>query len=59
VGEYLTDQLMLPLALAGQGEFVSTGLSRHAETHLALIREFLNVRVETQRCDGGVRVRFG
>ncbi len=44
-GEYLTDQLMLPLAIAGGGSFSSTGLSRHATTHLDLIRRFLDVKV--------------
>lgn len=44
-GEYLTDQLMLPLAIAGGGSFTSTGLSRHATTHLDLIRQFLDVEV--------------
>lgn len=41
VGEYLTDQLMLPLAVAGRGAFRCNGLSRHAQTHLELIRSFL------------------
>lgn len=45
-GEYLTDQLMLPLAIAGGGSFTSTGLSRHATTHVGLISRFLDVRVK-------------
>jgi len=58
-GEYLTDQLILPLALAGGGAFVSTGLSRHSETHLELVRQFLDVSVETEkREDGSVGIRF-
>lgn len=45
IGEYLTDQLMLPMAIAGAGAFRSTGLSRHATTHMELIRQFLDVDV--------------
>lgn len=60
VGEHLTDQLMLPLAVAGRGSFRSTGLSRHATTHLELIRMFLDVPIDTRRLESGdVLVRFG
>jgi len=58
VGEYLTDQLMLPLAIAGSGSFASTGLSRHAETHLALIREFLSVPVRSEQQKTGTVIGF-
>lgn len=53
VGEYLTDQLMLPMAVAGSGSFRSTGLSLHAQTHVELIHRFLDVRIETEKHDGG------
>ncbi len=49
IGEHLTDQLILPMALAKSGTFRSTGLSRHAETHIELIGKFLDVRIETKR----------
>ena len=49
IGEHLTDQLMLPMALAKSGSFRSTGLSRHAETHIELIGKFLDVRIDTER----------
>ncbi|MCX5660683.1 MAG: RNA 3'-terminal phosphate cyclase [Planctomycetota bacterium] len=48
VGEYLTDQILLPLALAGAGTFRSVGLSRHATTHMDLIAKFLGARVTTK-----------
>lgn len=51
VGEYLTDQLMLPMAVAGAGSFASTGLSRHAETHIELIRRFLEVQIDVRRIE--------
>ncbi len=41
-GEYLTDQLILPMAVARAGGFRSTGLSRHATTHVELIGLFLD-----------------
>lgn len=56
VGEHLTDQLMLPLAISAMsgrggsnsgGAYRSTGLSRHATTHIELIRRFLGVSVKT------------
>ncbi|MBL8151104.1 MAG: RNA 3'-terminal phosphate cyclase [Blastocatellia bacterium] len=43
VGEYLTDQLLVPLAIAGEGSFVSIGLSRHSTTNIEIIKKFLGV----------------
>ena len=47
-GEYLTDQLMLPIALAGKGSFTATKLSRHARTNQEVISRFLPVRFEVE-----------
>jgi RNA 3'-terminal phosphate cyclase (ATP) len=59
VGEYLTDQLMLPLAIAGCGSFLSTGLSLHSQTHVALIGKFLGSAVVTcEKADDGTLMRF-
>jgi RNA 3'-terminal phosphate cyclase (ATP) len=41
VGDYLADQLMLPMALAGGGRFRTTELSLHATTNLSTIAAFL------------------
>ena len=49
VGEYLTDQLLVPLALAGGGAFRTLGLSRHAKTNIEVIKEFLDVEFEVDR----------
>jgi RNA 3'-terminal phosphate cyclase (ATP) len=49
VGEHLADQLLLPLALAGSGAFVSLPLSRHATTQIELIPRFLGVRIDVER----------
>jgi RNA 3'-terminal phosphate cyclase (ATP) len=48
VGEYLADQLLLPLALAGAGGFHATGLSRHARTNIDVIQKFLPIEFETK-----------
>jgi RNA 3'-terminal phosphate cyclase (ATP) len=45
VGEYLADQLLLPLALAGAGSFRTAVLSSHLQTNLDVIERFLPVRI--------------
>jgi RNA 3'-terminal phosphate cyclase (ATP) len=49
VGEYLADQLLIPLALAGSGAFRTPALSPHAETNIAVIQAFLDVEFEIDR----------
>jgi RNA 3'-terminal phosphate cyclase (ATP) len=56
-GEYLTDQLMLPMALAGGGSFTATKLSRHATTNRDVISMFLPVRFDVEQAEGCCRVR--
>ncbi len=46
VDEYLTDQLLLPLALAGGGEFTARTISQHAQTQACLIEQFLLVEIK-------------
>lgn len=45
VDEHLTDQLLLPLALAGGGEFSARVISQHTETQAWLIEQFLPVKI--------------
>ncbi len=64
VAEHLTDQLMLPMALAAmQGQksaFRTRGLTPHATTHLDLIRQFLRVEIRVvQEAPKSVRVEIG
>jgi RNA 3'-terminal phosphate cyclase (ATP) len=60
VGEYLADQLMLPLALAGRGAFRALGLSRHAQTNMEVIQQFLPIRFEVKTAEeGGMVVSVG
>ncbi len=55
-GEHLTDQLLLPLGLAGAGSFTAEKINMHARTNMAVISEFLPVRFETSQEDHFTRV---
>jgi RNA 3'-terminal phosphate cyclase (ATP) len=50
--EYLGDQMMLPLALAGGGGFTVEEVSLHARTNAEVIERFLPVRFKFDRRDG-------
>lgn len=45
VGENLADQLLLPLALAGGGSFLTHSPTRHTKTNIEVIARFLPVRI--------------
>lgn len=51
VDEYLTDQLLLPLALSGGGEFSARMISGHTETQAWLIEQFLPVQIRFDTID--------
>jgi RNA 3'-terminal phosphate cyclase (ATP) len=57
-GEYLTDQLLLPLALAGGGSFTATKLSRHARTNQEVITKFLPIDFATEKAADHCVVRL-
>ncbi|MFO1434172.1 MAG: RNA 3'-terminal phosphate cyclase [Candidatus Competibacteraceae bacterium] len=60
VGEQLADQLLLPLALAGAGEFLTLRPSRHTLTNQAVIQQCLPVSFENEALTENVwRVRVG
>jgi RNA 3'-terminal phosphate cyclase (ATP) len=46
VEAHLTDQLLVPLALAGGGSFVTERVTTHARTCLAVIEQFMAIRTE-------------
>ena len=50
--EYLADQMMLPLALAGGGGFTLDEVSMHARTNAQVIETFLPVRFTFDKQDG-------
>ena len=51
VDEHLTDQLLLPLALSGGGEFTARIISQHTETQAWLIEQFLPVDIKFETID--------
>lgn len=55
-GEHLTDQILLPLALAGEGSFTAQKINLHARTNMAVISEFLPVRFDLREEEGLVSV---
>ena len=64
VGEFLADQLLLPMALAawqgrGASEFFTGPISLHTTTNAGIIFEFLGVETRFMREKGRVRVRVG
>jgi RNA 3'-terminal phosphate cyclase (ATP) len=58
-GEHLADQLLLPLALAGAGEFTAVALDGHATTNMEVIGKFLPVRFVVENRASHVRVAVG
>jgi RNA 3'-terminal phosphate cyclase (ATP) len=52
VGEHLADQLLLPIALAGGGRYLTGPLSLHARTNVETIRKFLEVAIGTEAAEG-------
>ncbi|TSJ88121.1 RNA 3'-terminal phosphate cyclase [Chitinimonas sp. BJB300] len=51
VGEYLADQLLLPMALAGSGSFTATVASSHLQTNIKVIKQFLPVDIQLSQTD--------
>lgn len=56
VDEHLADQLLLPMALAGTGAFITNTLSSHLQTNREVIEKFLEIEFRTAEVDGGVLV---
>ena len=51
VGQHLADQLMLPLALAGGGSYITGPLSEHSRTNVDTIGKFLPVAFDVREID--------
>ena len=56
VGPHLADQLLLPMALAGEGEFLTMPVTQHFESHVEIIGKFLSRRVTTKHMESLVHV---
>jgi RNA 3'-terminal phosphate cyclase len=52
-------QLLLPMALAGGGEFTTMPVTQHFESHVAIIGKFLEQKVSMESVGDLVRVRLG
>ncbi len=53
----MTDQLLLPMALAGAGSFTALKMNLHAQTNVEVIAKFLEVRFEVVQREGFWEVR--
>ncbi|MCI0507167.1 MAG: hypothetical protein L0Z73_13805 [Gammaproteobacteria bacterium] len=51
VDKHLADQLLLPMALAGGGEFVTTTPTQHTLTNIAVIEKFTDQRFNVKQLD--------
>ena len=51
VDEYLTDQLLLPLAFGKGGEFTAQVLSKHTKTQAEMIQKFLDCEISFKEVD--------
>lgn len=54
VGEHLADQLLIPLALARGGSYLTGPPSLHTTTNVEVVRKFLPVEIEVGRVGGEV-----
>ncbi len=54
VGEYLADQLLLPMGLAGGGRLRTFAPSGHSRTQLAMVGELLGLKTRSQDLGEGV-----
>lgn len=49
VGQHLADQLLLPLALAGGGEFLTLAPASHTTTNIAVIEQFMGIAITPEQ----------
>jgi RNA 3'-terminal phosphate cyclase (ATP) len=60
IGEYLADQLLLPMALAGGGSFTTLPPSRHTTTNIEVIQKFLDIPITCEQTTNRVwRIEVG
>jgi RNA 3'-terminal phosphate cyclase (ATP) len=56
VGEYLADQLLIPLALCSGGNFATTRVSLHTQTNIEVIRKFLDIDIRVAESTHGATI---
>ncbi len=49
VGPYLADQLLVPMTLAGSGLFITSRLSSHSRTNIAVVEKFCDVKFKLEK----------
>ena len=49
VGPYLADQLLLPIALAGSGSYLTLRPSAHTTTNIDVIKQFIDCRITQEK----------
>jgi RNA 3'-terminal phosphate cyclase (ATP) len=54
VGQHLADQLLLPFALAGGGNFCTMKPTLHTETNIKVIQRFLDISINMQKLSPGI-----
>ncbi|WP_444997440.1 RNA 3'-terminal phosphate cyclase [Aliikangiella sp. IMCC44359] len=54
VGEYLADQLLLPMALNAGGTFITHILSEHVKTNVNVINQFINSAIKVSKTNNKV-----
>jgi RNA 3'-terminal phosphate cyclase (ATP) len=57
LGEHLADQILLPLGIAAwkfgaASRFRTLPLSQHSQTHIGILRKFLEIRIRVEHADG-------
>lgn len=51
VGPHLADQLLIPLAMAGSGQFRTVAPTRHTTTNIEVIQKFMDVAISVTRVE--------
>jgi RNA 3'-terminal phosphate cyclase (ATP) len=49
VGEHLADQLLIPMVIAGQGEYITNVLTAHTVTNINTIKKFMDAEINTSQ----------
>lgn len=59
LNSFLADQMMLPLLVAGGGEYTTPEITRHAETNIWTIKEMTGKELKSREIDGCRIISFG
>jgi RNA 3'-terminal phosphate cyclase (ATP) len=51
VGKFLADQLLIPMAMAGGGTFITLPPSRHTMTNIDVIKQFIDLNITCEEMD--------